>query len=352
VKKQDHNYSSSDTNITSKVLILLGAFLFIAGCTSVIVKDDAPPPIENGLRRLETTACGHYGIGNNICWVDSKTNPKDVDISVGIYFEGRLVLKSSGGGCSIDDSITVQEFGPYKIDLAKYVGVFSSSCILDLIYQPKFPGQESSDAKVRGMFGRVVIMFSDREKAELSNDQTGPYSRMDDLFYSGSGIISIRQSSVYSTDDSFVIGTRGSDKGTIRIDGCGLSPLIFSYTSQNPRLSIKNLIRDKMKTVDNCIFTGIIVPQDKPDDLAFALILEVFSKQVVFLQTPDLQASKDRLIFSSTGPVSWTFVGDKAFNKGSGKVDIEDGSFIIRQVTAVGRTRIVKYENGYEVWSR
>ena len=196
-------------------------------------------------------------------------------------------------------------------------------------------------------------MVSPLDRAELSTDSLLPYSRpQDDLFYSGSGLVSLRQRNAYTTNEEFVIGTNGSGAGTIRIDGCGLSPLIFSYSSENPRLSYKNLLIGLEKTAQNCVLTGIVVPKDRPDNLVFALIVEIFSKKIVNLEQPEVSATKDRVTFSSTGPVSWTFVNEKAFNKASVKADIENGNFILRQVTAVGRTVVIKYENGTEVWSR
>ena len=191
LKKVNLNKRMRDINI--KMATVFAVALFIVGCTSVIVKDEAPPPIENGLNRVETIACGHHGVGNNICWVSPSDDPRNVSIETVIYFEGRLVIKSIGGGCSIDDSVTVSGFGLYRLDLAKYVSSFSKSCIIDLIYQPKFPGQEESDAKIRGASGRVLLMVSPLDKAELS-DGAVAYSRpQDDLFYEGSGLISIRQ---------------------------------------------------------------------------------------------------------------------------------------------------------------
>jgi len=338
-----------DIDIKKSVFVFL---VFLVGCTTKIIKDDAPAPIENGQNRVETVVCGHYAVGNNMCWVGPGEPANAVELTVITYFDGRLVLKSSGAGCLIDDSITVKGFGPKRINLSKYFASFGRSCILDVIYQPEFPGEENSDAKIRGAAGRVAIMVGDLERALLSVDNSGPYVRDDDLFYEGSGLISVRQANSYSGGKSFRISTGRSRSGTIRIDGCGLEALIFSYASENPVLGFDKLIRGKIASVDNCVFVGRIVPRDTDEDLSFGLVLEVFSRKTILLQEPELEVSSRRVKFSTTGPVSWTFVDDQSFNEKSGSADIEKGSFILRQVTAVGRTRIVKYENGYEVWSR
>lgn len=336
--------------------IILGVFLvFLAGCSAVLVRDEAPPPIENGQNRIETFVCGHYAVGNNVCWVGSQTRPGDVSFHIVTYLSGRLAIKSSGAGCQIDEAIRFTKGQVIDLDLSKYLQSFQKSCIVDLMMVVEFPGQDDTDVPIRGLSGRVVLAYSDLGKAPISSDKvTAPVTRPeDDEMYAGVGLLTLRQQQgPYNGPERIRIGTDGSKRGKIRIDGCGLQPLMFDYANENPYVGLNVILRDKVKVVDNCQLVGRVLRLDMNDDLVFVLNLEVYSIKTVLLEEPSVVFSGDEARFEGPPQVSWTFVDMEAVNGTKGKADTMGRTFTIRQLTAIGRTSVTRYEDGNVVWSR
>lgn len=342
---------------TASVCTVLLAFMLMgaAGCQTVLIKDEAPPPIDNGQNRVETLVCGHHAVGNNVCWVGSQTAPQSVDFKIVTYLSGRVEVKSNGGGCSINEAIAFKDGQVIELDLSRYLRQFTSTCIVDVFMVVNFPGEKDTDVPTRGLAGRVTLAFSDLGKAPISNPAVLSTRPDDDDFYKGVGLLSLRQlSGPYTAADSIVIGTEGSKRGKVRIDAtsCGLQPLVFDYNSENPALSYANLIRDKITRMGPCQLFGRVLRLDMNDDLVFAISLEVYSKKTVLLDEPIIQFSKDELRFQGSPEVSWSFVDREAVNSTKGKVETLGRTFTLRQLTAIGRTRVVKYENGVEVWMK
>lgn len=337
------------------VCTLMALLLMGAGCSSVLLRDDVPPPVENGYNRVETVVCGHHSVGNNVCWVGSQTDPRSVEFKVVTYLSGRLSVKSSGAGCQIDEAIRFSNGQVIDLDLSKYLQRFAKSCVVDLFMLIEFPGQKDTDVPVRGLAGRVVLAYSDLGKSPMSAEWlNSPVARpQDDDFYQGVGLISLRQQSgPYNGPERIRIGTEGSRRGKIRIDGCGLQPLVFDYNNENPAVGLAVILGEKVKVVDNCQLVGRVLRLDMNDDLVFLLNLEVYSKKVVLLEEPDVIFSGNEARFEGSPAVSWTFVDEEAVNGTKGKAQTDGRTFTIRQLTAIGRTRVVKYENGSSVWSK
>lgn len=328
-------------------VLFLGLFV---GCSSVKLVRDVYPT-NTGVGRIESIACGHYAIGNNACWLKKNITVSSIDIRVVTYLSGRLILRSNGGSCSINDSISYDGFSKLKINMEKYIKDTSGQCVIDLIMQPKFPGQEKSDVETAGLTGRIAIIFSDIDPAGMS-EIIGP-DEDDGFFFPGVALLTNRKIlKPLKTEDRIRIDTGDSSRGKVRIDGCGMDPFEFSYDGKSFLIRKSILLRENVTRINNCILYGRIVRLDRKEDAAFIIMNEVSSRYVP-LETPVIAVNSNSVRFNSTGPVSWTYVDDVAINSGSGSATVKDPhNFMVRQITAAGRTVVVKYNGSDIKWSR
>lgn len=342
--------------------LLFVLLVFVFGCTTNnIVRDEAAPPIEYGMGRVDTTVCGHHAIGTNLCWVPKGPTPNDVWIHVRTVFSGRVVIRSLGKwSCNIDESIAYQDFATVSIRLSDYIKDFKNSCLVNVLLFPKWPGQEKSDIPIKGFKGTVYFM------AQSQNTRLGQFVaknmssgvQNDAMVYPGAYLISMRGiggKMLPLEGEEFGLSTGGSKSGIVRMAGCG-GDITKEYKDQSHVSFRLSELMGKLPSTENCTLYARMVPDDMDQDFVFAVGVELYHPNISLLPRPVVSVKKNRIKFSSPAPVSWTFgysdKEGKSVNGASGELDLKGSFFILHQITSAGRTKIVKIVDGKIVWER
>ena len=331
-------------------LILLSE---LSGCVHHIAADYSASPIEEGQGRLETYLCGHYSIGDNICWV------KDGDLAglklqIQTYFSGDVTLVSDE--CDVHAKFSFLDSELLEFPLSKLIkNMPKKMCLIDVVMNYRFPDQERSAVMVHGMTGRLILGSLDEgmEVAKITSHRN-IFFENDDTYYDGAVILSIYQNQMLDLLFTPFISLGGSSKGAYMVSGCGIEqPIQDYYDTEDEYLEIfLTDILIQLPEGSHCVLYGRVVRPDKKTDLVFLVGVEIMSRYLVQMAMPILEYG-DKLSIRTNEPVSWTLVNDRAFNMASGRVSIEPAKLtILRQITAKGRSIVLKIIDSEIVWSK
>lgn len=327
---------------------------FLLACTTVhkVPKDHSLAPVDASQARLETTACGHFAIGNNACWIDSEETIDSQSLDIHTYHSGVVNIVSTACGIEVVKSYRGSQTLSFPLrDLL--LDNFPGVCVIDILMQPEFPDQRAHTVPVRAIYGQVVLV---KQKANLGRFYAHnmlTYYKNDQLFFPGTALVSVSQLDVTNPLNVLVLDKK-SCCGEIMIAGCGRPPVGATFgNAEMLAIHLHELI-GVLPEPQWCSFYGQIVYDDGTPNDAILILLEVHDDQAVDLAEPVVEQRGEWLFIESTEPVAWTIVDKEHFNQNTVKIkrDSLKRPVLIRQITAQGRTRVVKFDKGQIVWSR
>ena len=330
-------------------------FLSLFGCVHNLHQDYAPAPIDMNKGRLETVVCGHYAIGDNVCWLSENEDPRKLEIDIQTYFSGMLFIKSDN--CRIESHINYDKGQSKKIVLGEYLAgtEFPGFCVIDIMMSPNFPDQDKSESDVRAISGRVVLA---KRRGGLVNI-SGGRNLMDGLddrkIYPGVSLMSLPATEVFNVLHGIYFMPE-SESGEFILGGCDNETIEYSY-DRGEMLSIPLIeyLDGRVPNFDHCVLYGRMRPSGGQQDQYLLGLVEIYLEDYIPLAKPILVISKDKVEFNSLEPISWTLLSDgQELNSGSGEFKL-DGSikdYRLVQLTARGRTLVMRIKDGHLIWSQ
>lgn len=341
-------------NFTKMVAAALAALSF-CGCVAKLIPDFAPAPIDVGEGRVETVACGHWAVGNNLCWVRDG-NAKKAVVEIHTVFSGTITIIGDGPGCKVNLRSSYSDFETIAVPMTD-VGILTQPCVLEIAMSPALPGQDKSEVESRSWAGRVVLIPWDSAKSELGvvlPSEGAELANSDDgLFYPGGVSFVVRGQSSGPIKrllrEKLWVDVGGSSRGSVMVQGCGQKPWLEKYGDEGGFLIRLSEIFGAMPARQNCVLYGRAVRLDKETDVVFAVLLSVISEDALPLAAPKIEVDvgEQKVKISNEDPVSFTVVDGQWERGGNVTMRVSDPKrFVVQQVTSRGRTVVVKYLDG------
>jgi hypothetical protein len=316
-------------------LILL--FLMLVGlvlsCTNLRLNTDLSEPATTSNFHSLELSCDTHEIGIAGCAYQKDQDTLGQSFKVYVLQSGELKIFSNN--CGIDLVKTYTENGWQTIEFSEILGSrFSQSCLISLLFVPKYPGQDRATLKIHNFKGQVYVKVyaEDSEPAKIGLHK---------------GVYPVKERIGSATPELIRVDLQGSLKGVYKLQGCNQS----MEGSYNGAQSLEFNTAELVSKFKDCIVQGAIVPFDKPKDFVLSFVVETFDQGYSLLAVPDVQIGKKKTIITGSTEVSFTDVNGRVFNSNKAKIKNAD-KLEIRQYTVKGRYIYGKYEDGKWTWKQ
>lgn len=297
-----------------KILSLM-LFFCLSGCGHKLVRDLNEASVDQGLKRVETIICDRHDVGENGC-VFQEGEPLS-DLKIYVINSGSINLI----GCGSDNAYRYEKTGWFSIALADVVS--ETDCSLDIFVKVEFPGQNSAQFPVRGMYGTVTLgacpagVLCGFESTQLPNGQTKAWD------------VSLDDSGAYLVRSCGEEVDRGTFDEHLSLDLRALIPELRRKPKDGCAviLSLKGMLRHKL-------FHKVWF----------------YAENVIPVQLPALEFG-DKISFVSDQSVTVTAVNNKLYGQSGKFKPSKDGDYL-RFYTSQGRSLVVFIKDGEVKWTK
>lgn len=298
-----------------KALSLLLVFC-LSGCGHLLVRDLNEASIDQGFKRVETIICDRHDVGENGCIF--KDGEQLGELKIFVINSGSVDLIGCGG----TSALRYEKTGWLSVALSEIVSD-ESDCSLDIFLKPDYPGQNSAQFPVRGMYGTVTIGRCP------------------------AGVICSFESTQQRLSKVAVWNVSVDDSGAYLVRSCGQE---MGRGDFNETLSLDLLSQvpeHRRKAKDGC---AIIL--SLKGWLRHKLYHKVwfYDENVIPVQIPALKFG-DKISFVSDKSVTVTVVNNKIYGQKGKFKPSQDGDFL-RFYTSQGRSLVVFVKDGEIKWSK
>lgn len=308
------------------ILIGLLSIAVLTSCgTAPPVADPNPPTIDMGHKRVETSICGRWSVGENGC-IFPEGRISGV-LKIYRIWEGELTI--TGQGCGVDKSITYPNSGGewIDIDLRDLVGSsIEEDCFLNIIQFPKFKGQDQTQFPVRGINGSVLLgVCPAGVKCSYSSEQR-------------------RAGSSTPTWSPNVPAS-----GQYLLRGCGKEIVPATQYAEPLKLDLKAKWPGGYPTEGKVGCTFILaVRGDDGQKLKTYRRIWFYKKGAILLPAPAIEEDK----FTADSTVSLSIADGVGVTKNSGSFKPKAEGNMLRFYTVQGRSLVVKVKGGKVEWTQ
>lgn len=328
-------------------------FFFLFSCSQkfFIVEDFAVSSYEAGHGRVESVLCGHYAVGDNICWLQNEDDLALSTLEIKTYLHGTVFITSD---CGYEHTKTYTGSEPVKVNLSEVFDLRGPGdfCVIDYLVSPYFPFEKAMYQQVSSLTGRAYVFYLEPHKQlGLVRSRTESLDESDSRFYEGSGLVSIKQSELFDVNSGFFVENLHDEDAILRIAGCGFAQEVPLYAQERYLfVPLNQVVADGM---EHCVIYGESLSINSDFRYAFAISIEIIDDNYIDLAEPSLKIKDGKLVYDNLDPVNWTIINDReARFLGSGEIALADDELKLVFLTSAGRSKVIKLKNGRKSWSR
>lgn len=312
-----------------KYLIVL-LLLFLVGCRTP--QDLSPAPINNNKMTQELSSCGKQEVGLLGCFYNENQSGSLV---IPLWYRGEYQIQSERCGYFQNER-------------------YDGSQRLEISYQELLASKPSQEKTCLYNIKVFIDKFDNGFEAFFLLDE-GSVKPLQFHFMSkvhlGHAAIQVKEGT--SLNQELIIDA--NTPGALIWTGCK-SAGEKRYIA-NPKLILKEVMKDVVTTNNSCILTIGLIPEDVhlPVQLA-KLQLNIFEKTVVSLSTPTVTQDQKNLKIEAEKIVAAIAINDYvSIKSGSGKKRLvrrvnPESEVDVRVFTSNGRFLLLKVKNGSVLW--
>ena len=313
-----------------KYLILCLAFLL--SCSPKLIRDQAPASIDMGWKRLETTLCDRWEVGDNGCvFPEGKVG----DATLHIYKVLRGGVSIIGQGCKVDHNVQYEydeKNSWLDIKIADLIqgDTLDNDCVLTIYQRVIFPDNESSPFPVEGIYGTVTLGTCPAgSTCSFDSEQIRAGWHPDPI--------------------RFDVDTAGQ----YMLRGCGQELVPPSNFSSPLTVNVETLWPGGYPKEGrvSCLFI-LGVRGAAGGKFKKYHKVSIFREETLKLDSPSIVLDGDTADFRGDPAVSLVIAGDKIINDTAGDWHPNKNGDYLRFYTIKGRTLVVFIRNGVIEWTK